>query len=139
MGLFNNKPKADTGYSNNYQITENGDDTMPIRIDLADDDDYYYIYADVPGKKINDIKIKFKGKNFSIRVIEESDAVNPISNKSCIIQERLHDEFERIIEFDDPVDKKKVDARLENGLLMVTIKKLDPELEDEEDLIQIKS
>lgn len=110
-----------------------------IRLDLADDDDYYYVYVDVPGKKINDIKMKFKGNNLSIKIVEESEESNLIANKSCIIQERIHDEVERLIPLEDPIDKKKVDARLENGLLIVSVKKIDPNVEEDEDLITIKS
>ena len=83
--------------------------------------------------------MKFKGDKLSLRLVEESDESNPISNKSCIIQERIHDEVERLISFDEHIDKKKVEARLENGLLIVTIKKINPELEEDEDLIIIKS
>lgn len=83
--------------------------------------------------------MKFKGDKLSLRIVEENEEVNPIANKSCIIQERLHDEAERIITFDEPIDKKSVEARLENGLLIVNIRKINPELEDEDDLIIIKS
>jgi len=136
MNLFGRSQKSEM--NTEFIENDNGDENM-IRIDLADDDDYYYVYADVPGKKISDIKMKFKADKLSLRVIEENEDANPISNKSCIIQERLHDEAERIISFEGPIDKKKVDARLENGLLIVTIKKINPDLEDEEDLIVIKS
>lgn len=132
MGIFGSNAKG------TYDDIESGDEIM-IKIDLADDDDCYYIYADVPGKKISDIKMKFKGDKLSLRIVEENEEVNPIANKSCIIQERLHDEAERIITFDEPIDKKSVEARLENGLLIVNIRKINPELEDEDDLIIIKS
>lgn len=132
MGLFDNKKSI-------YEENSMEKDNFSLRIDLADDDDYYYIYAEVPGKKISDIKMKFKGDKLSLRLVEESDESNPISNKSCIIQERIHDEVERLISFDEHIDKKKVDARLENGLLIVTIKKVNPELEEDEDLIIIKT
>lgn len=131
MGLFN--------------PTRSSDDVsamMPepvIPIDLAEDDDYYYIYADVPGKSIREIKMKFKGEKLSIRLIEEEDDDNPIADKSCLIQERIHDEVERFISFEEPIDKKSVEAKLEMGLLTVTIKKMNPEEEEEEDLILIQA
>jgi len=134
MGIFNITTKNENDFG--YEL--NGEEAT-IRIDLADDDDFYYIYIDVPGKKNNDIKMKFKGDRLSLRIVEESEEENPISNKSCIIQERIHDEVERIISFDEPIDKNKVDARLDNGLLIVTIKKINPDLENDENLIVIRS
>lgn len=119
--------------------TQNEEENLNIRIDLADDEDYYYLYADVPGKNISDIKLKFKsGDKLSIRIIEESEELNPISNKTCSIQERVHDEMERIIEFEESINKDSVNARLENGLLIVEIAKRNPDY-DEDDLIIIKN
>lgn len=129
MGMFKTRSTDD----NDFEIAED-----EIRIDLAEDDDYYYIYADVPGKSTSDIKMKFKGDKLSIRLAAEDPEANPIANKSCIIQERIHDEVERLIAFDDPVDKKKTDARLEDGVLIVSIKKINPDFDDDEDLIIIK-
>ena len=70
---------------------------------------------------------------------EEEDDDNPIADKSCLIQERIHDEVERFISFEEPIDKKSVEAKLEMGLLTVTIKKMNPEEEEEEDLILIQA
>ena len=134
MDFLSKKKKPN--YDDHLERYEESNQNL-IRIDLVDDDDRYYLYADVPGKKISDIKLKFKGDNLSIRVVEETEINNPILKKSCIIQERLHDEYERLIQFEDPIDKKSVSAKLENGVLIVTITKIDPEKEDESDLIKI--
>lgn len=120
-----------------YNQENNDEYTKSIPIDLADDEDFYYVYADVPGKKLSDIKLKFKGNDLSLRIVEESEEDNFIYNKSCIVQERLHDEAERIIELEDPIDKKTVNAKLEDGVLKVTVKKIDPSQDDESDLIKI--
>lgn len=132
MGIFGNLTKV--SFKN-----ENQEDN-PIRIDLADDENYYYLYADVPGKKISDIKIKFKpGDKLSLRMIEENEETNPISNKTCLIQERIHDEIERIIEFEEAINKDNVNAKLEHGLLSVVIGKKNLESEEDEDFIIIKN
>lgn len=130
MSIFKNNTTPDYNSDDLY-------DGSNIRIDLADDDDYYYVYADVPGKSISDIRMKFKGDRLSIRLVEEPEDMNPLENKSCIISERIHDEVERLISFDDPVDKKKTTAKLENGVLIVTIKKINLDSDNDEDLIVI--
>ena len=108
-----------------------------LRMDMTEDDNYYYLYIEIPGRKNEDIKMKFKGDKLSIRVIEEKDNENPLVDKGVIISERIHDEVERLIAFDCPVDRKKVEAKFKDGLLTVTITKIDPDAEDEEDLINI--
>lgn len=104
-----------------------------VTIDMTDDDDFYYVYAEFPGKEKKDIKIKFKGDKLSLRIADEED----YPDQNFIISERCHDERERIIEFDDPINKKEVTANFLNGLLQISIKKIDPEEDGDQDLIQI--
>jgi len=130
MGLFNTKKDMD------------GEDEImdTIRIDMAEDDANYYIYADVPGVRIENIRICFKGEKFLMRIIEDTDLEEFLEEKSIIIEERLHSEAERYIDFPEPVNKNKKDvsADISNGLLTVIIKKLNLD-EEEENLIQIQA
>jgi len=89
------------------------------------------------GRKIEDIKMKFVGEQLSIRVIEEADDKNPTFGKGIIHEGRFHDETISSIRFENQIDKKKVEAKLKDGLLSVKIKKVDPDEENEEDLINI--
>ncbi|MFQ7801696.1 MAG: hypothetical protein ACLRHW_19715 [Coprobacillus cateniformis] len=43
-----------------------------ITIDMTDDDEYYYIYAEFPGRE-KEIKIKFKGDKLSLKVLDDED------------------------------------------------------------------
>ena len=45
--------------------------------------------------------------------------------------------MKHLIRFENQIDKKKVEAKLKDGLLSVKIKKVDPDEENEEDLISI--
>lgn len=129
MALFNTNKKETT---NNLYSNEN----IPlIAIDLAEDEEFYYLYSEIPGRELSDIKLKFKGEKLSLRVSENEKS--PVENKDLIISERYHDERERMIEFECPVDKKEISAIYKNGLLEVVIKKTDPDDEDDEDLIKI--
>jgi heat shock protein hsp20 len=132
MAMFGSTNKKDSLFSNmDFEISSD------LRMDMTEDDNYYYLYIEIPGRKNEDIKMKFKGDKLSIRVIEEKDNENPLVDKGVIISERIHDEVERLIAFDCPVDRKKVEAKFKDGLLTVTITKIDPDAEDEEDLINI--
>ena len=111
--------------------------SSPLKMDLVDDEDFYYLYVEIPGRKIEDIKMKFVGEQLSIKVIEEADDKNPTFGKSIIHDGRIHDETISLIRFENQIDKKKVEAKLKDGLLSVKIKKVDPDEENEEDLISI--
>ena len=66
--------------------------SSPLKMDLVDDEDFYYLYVEIPGRKIEDIKMKFVGEQLSIKVIEEADDKNPTFGKSIIHDGRIHDE-----------------------------------------------
>lgn len=130
MAIFGKPMNFDNNFDDDFELSK-------IRLDLAEDDDYYYIYIDAPGKENSDIKMKFKGNNLSVKFIAESDDKNLIADKECIVEERIHDETERLIGFDTPIDKKSVSAKLTDGILYVIIQKIDPDKDDEQDLISI--
>ncbi|WP_097005221.1 Hsp20/alpha crystallin family protein [Lacrimispora amygdalina] len=125
MTLFSPK-KGSLGFDENINST--------ITLDMLEDDYYYYIFAEFPGREKKDIKIKFKGDKLSLKISED---IEEDLNQNYIISERCHTERERLIELEDPVNKKEVQANFQNGLLEISIKKMDPDENDEEDLIQI--
>ena len=125
MALFPPK-KGSLGFEENINST--------ITLDMLEDDDYYYIFAEFPGREKKDIKIKFKGDKLSLKI---SEGIEEDLNQNYIISERCHTERERLIELEDPVNKKEVRANFQNGLLEISIKKIDPDENDEDDLIQI--
>jgi HSP20 family protein len=124
MALFPQKKE-----SSEYDINN----SPMITIDMTDDDEYYYIYAEFPGREKKEIKIKFKGDKLSLKVLDDED----YPDQNYIISERCHDERERIIEFEEPINKKEVTANYTNGLLKISIKKIDPDEDEDQDLIQI--
>ncbi|WP_373262275.1 Hsp20/alpha crystallin family protein [Hungatella hathewayi] len=124
MALFPQKKEASEYDINNSSM---------IIIDMTDDDESYYIYAEFPGREKKEIKVKFKGDKLCLKALEEED----YPDQDYIISERCHDERERIIEFEEPINKKEVTANYINGLLKISIKKIDPEEDEDQDLIQI--
>ena len=76
MAMFGSTNKKDSLFSNmDFEISSD------LRMDMTEDDNYYYLYIEIPGRKNEDIKMKFKGDKLSIRVIEEKDNENPLKNK----------------------------------------------------------
>jgi HSP20 family protein len=124
LGMFNTK--KDTDNMNNF--------VSNIVIDLLEDDDYYYVYAEFAGREKEEIKIKFQGENLLLKICDDESDYD--DQKGYLIEERYRQEKERLIKFPEPIQKKGVDANYENGLLSVKIQKIDPE-SDDSDLIPI--
>ncbi len=90
-------------------------------LNLTEDKDKYYIRAELPGLKNEDLDIQATGKSISIsgqkKIPPEDD------NAKYHRREREAGKFSRIIDLPDNIDTEKVEAGLASGILTITIPK----------------
>ena len=89
-------------------------------VNITEDQDNYYVRAELPGMKADDLYIQVDGKNLMIsgeRKIDEGDKVKYHR------KEREAGKFSRIINLPGDVNSEKVTAGLVNGILNVSIAK----------------
>ena len=90
-------------------------------INLTEDADNYYVRADLPGIKADSLDIQAVGKNLTLSgertIASEGEKVRYHR------REREAGKFSRIISLPGDINTDKVDAKLVNGLLTVTIAK----------------
>lgn len=91
-----------------------------IPVDIFESDDEYMVLADCPGMTQDDIKLKWAGDALKIKL--PSRDIVP-DDFFVVKKGRNWDEAERLISFEEPVDKQSVTATLKEGLLRVIIKK----------------
>lgn len=92
-------------------------------INLTEDADNYYVRAELPGIKANALDIQAVGRNLTIS--GERTISFEGENVKYHRREREAGKFSRIIGLPGDINTDKVDAKLVNGLLMVTIAKAD--------------
>jgi HSP20 family protein len=90
-------------------------------INLTEDKDNYYVRAELPGVKGDELDIQVTGKNLAISgerkiAIEEEGA-------KYHRREREAGRFSRMIELPGEVDADNVEANLENGILSIVVSK----------------
>ena len=90
-------------------------------INITEDKDKYYVRAELPGMKAEDIKLEVTGRNLAI--IGERKIQSEGENTRYHRREREAGRFSRIIGLPGDVDADSVDAKLVNGLLTVAIAK----------------
>ena len=88
---------------------------------VTEDNDNYYVRAELPGLKADDLDIQVTASGISIsgerKIAEEGD------NVRYHRREREAGKFSRSINLADDIDVDNVDAKLESGVLTVTIPK----------------
>ena len=90
------------------------------KANIYETSDNYYLTTDMPGVSKKNVKVEMeKG---SLLVMGRIDYKN-ISNKKFILQENEFGNFYRKFNLSDSVNSDKIDARFENGQLVVTLPK----------------
>ena len=90
-------------------------------VNLTEDADYYYVRAELPGIKPEELDIQATGNNLSIsgeRSIPEEG-----QNVRYHRREREAGSFSRMISLPGDINADKVDANLAGGILTVTVPK----------------
>ncbi|MGB9498646.1 MAG: Hsp20/alpha crystallin family protein [Dissulfuribacterales bacterium] len=90
-------------------------------INLTEDTDHYYLRAELPGVKSEELDIQATGKNLAI----SGERKIPAENEAAKYHRRERDsgKFSRIIDLPGDINAEKVAAKLENGILTITIPK----------------
>lgn len=90
-------------------------------VNLWEDDNHLYAEAEVPGLKLDDLEITLMGNELTIKGTRQEDAAE--EGVSYHRRERSHRSFSRVVRLPSDIDAEKISARLENGVLTVTIPK----------------
>jgi HSP20 family protein len=88
---------------------------------LTEDNENYYVRAELPGIKSNELDIQVTTEGISIS--GEGKIPKEGENVKYHRREREAGKFSRLINFPGKVDVNKVEASMENGMLKVTIPK----------------
>ncbi|MCX8057817.1 MAG: Hsp20/alpha crystallin family protein [Spirochaetes bacterium] len=104
----------------------NWDYDSPIKlnapaIDIEQDENNFYIKADIPGLTKDDIEIELKDGMLTLR--GEKKVEKEEKKKECFRKERWEGKFERTISLPDYIDTEKAEATYNNGVLEITLPK----------------
>ncbi|AOL04216.1 MULTISPECIES: Hsp20/alpha crystallin family protein [Burkholderia] len=105
-------------------------------VDFAETDKSYEITADLPGMDEKDIEVKLANGGLSIRGEKQQEKEE--QHKDYYVHERRFGSFERYFHMPDGVDRSKVEASFQKGVLRVTLPKT-PEACKAEKKIEVKA
>jgi HSP20 family molecular chaperone IbpA len=91
--------------------------SQPATVEIHDADGEYRIAVDVPGVALNDIDLTISKGLLTLR------AERPPVRGEALYNGRWSGRFERVIGIGTEVDESRISARLENGVLRITLPK----------------
>lgn len=95
--------------------------TLPVAFDVAEDDESYIVYAQVPGMHPDDIDINLENQVLTVK--GEYRHAEPGEDVRYHLRERQSGRFERSFRFRLPLDSAQVEARYELGILYLRLPK----------------
>src|SRR5438128_6377756 len=99
---------------------------MPY-VDVIDSDNEYVVKAELPGLKKETLNIQVGTNELSLAA--ESNVETEEEGKTYLHRERAFSTFRRNIGFAESVDTEKVSAKMAEGILAITLPKLEPRAE----------
>ena len=104
---------------------------QPMAVDVIDRTDAYVVHADLPGFERDDVEVRVTEHTLHIDAErEETREDADEADGRYIRRERRDRPLSRSIQLRDDVDPEQVEAKMKNGMLTVTIPKLEPHDED---------
>lgn len=98
------------------------DSEPQMRLDLTEDDKHFFVKAEIPGVKKEDIKVSVDGNQVSLSA-EVKKETEEKQGAKVIRSERYYGSVARSFTLDEHVDQSAATAKYENGVLQLTLPK----------------
>ncbi len=105
------------------------------RIDISEDENSINVSAEIPGVKKENIKITLQDNILTIEGEKKKDSEQ--KEKNFFRSERMFGSFKRSFTLPEEVDYDSIEAKFEDGMLRIQMKKLIPKVKSEK-LIELK-
>ncbi|HEV8291937.1 MAG TPA: Hsp20/alpha crystallin family protein [Tepidisphaeraceae bacterium] len=92
----------------------------PFGVDVREDADHIYVEAELPGFKKDDVDITLENQTLTISAERKEEQEK---KGDYLLNERRYQRFLRSFTLPPTVDEKKVDAKLNDGMLSITLNK----------------
>jgi len=104
--------------------TGNGAALAPYGVDIREDADHFYVEAELPGFKKDDVDITLENQTLTISAERQSETKQGDGKKGdLLLHERRYSRFLRSFTLPPTVDEQSVNAKLADGVLTITLNK----------------
>lgn len=95
------------------------------RVDITEDDNHLFVHAELPGMSKEQVKVSVNDDRL-LTIKGEKDKTEKSEDKKYIRYERKFGSFSRSFVLPENVDIEKIDAKFENGVLELSLNKIEP-------------
>lgn len=95
----------------------------PYAVDVREDGDHIYVEAELPGFKKEEVDITLENQTLTISAERRSEQKNGGEKGELLLHERRYSRFLRSFTLPPTVDESSVNAKLTDGVLVVTLNK----------------
>ena len=115
------------GMFNRWMGTREGNGSQalaPYGVDIREDNDHFYVEAELPGYKKEEVDITLENQTLTISAERRFENKQGDEKKGdMLLHERRYSRFLRSFTLPPTVDEGSVNARLQDGVLTITINK----------------
>ncbi len=94
----------------------------PYAVDVREDADHIYVEAEMPGFRKSDVDVAWENNTLTISA-ERKDEKKQEDKGEMLLHERRYTRFERSFTLPPTVDEQSCNAKLNDGILMITLNK----------------
>ena len=103
---------------------DGGGGWAPYGVDVREDADHIYVEAELPGYKKDEVEITMENQNLTIAAERKAEKTQGGEKKGdWLLRERRYTRFLRSFTLPPTVDDQKVEAKLNEGVLTITLNK----------------
>ena len=106
-------------------FTPNRDEFLKMKCDIYEKDGIYTMEMDIPGFNKKDVNIEIDDNDY-LTITAEKKYKKDDEDKNYVRKERSYGKYQRSFYIGD-INKEKIDASFENGILKITMPKKEKE------------
>jgi HSP20 family protein len=102
---------------------DGGERLAPYAVDVREDGDHFYVQAELPGFKKEDVDITLENQQLTISAERKEETRQDGPKGELLLHERRYNRFMRSFTLPPTVDEQTVNAKLQDGVLTITLNK----------------
>jgi HSP20 family protein len=102
---------------------DGGQRLAPYAVDVREDADHFYVEAELPGFKKDDVDITLENQQLTISAVRKEEQNQKNDKGELLLHERRYNRFLRSFTLPPTVDDQTVNAKLNDGVLIITLNK----------------